>query len=240
MFLNLSNDTTYTINESSMPTGFELDGEEPSATEYYYATPGDPSSRTTRPVDHNMTFNGATTSGTITQSNTQYRVDYTNVWKSKDVTLIKVKEDGQTEIGGAEFEIAKKNEAGRFVPVTTFTSSTEDDVLGEVFRLGYGIYRLTETKAPDGYIILTNKIYFNLTTDGITLCDENGSALTYDNAEVSGDDLLTVTVKNTPGESLPNTGGSGTLPYTLGGIALIMASALMYGFRMRRRERRLN
>ena len=239
MFLNLSNGTTYTINESSMPTGFELDGEKPSATEYYYATPGDPSS-STRSVDHNMTFNGATTSGTITQSNTQYRVDYTNVWKSKNVTLIKVKEGSQTEIGGAKFEIAKKNEAGRFVPVTTFISSTEDDVLGEVFKLGYGIYRLTETKAPDGYIILTNKIYFNLTTDGITLCDENGSALTYDNAEVSGDDLLTVTVKNTPGESLPNTGGSGTLPYTLGGIVLIMASALMYGFRMRRRERRLN
>ena len=30
------------------------------------------------------------------------------------------------------------------------------------------------------------------------------------------------------------------LPYSLGGIARIMASALMYGFRMRRRERRLN
>ena len=47
-------------------------------------------------------------------------------------------------------------------------------------------------------------------------------------------------VANTPGQELPVTGGSGTLPYTLGGIALIMASALMYGFRMRRRERRLN
>jgi len=47
-------------------------------------------------------------------------------------------------------------------------------------------------------------------------------------------------VMNSAGATLPNTGGSGTLPYTLGGIALIMASALMYGFRMRRRERRLN
>ena len=38
------------------------------------------------------------------------------------------------------------------------------------------------------------------------------------------------------GYELPSTGGPGTLPYTLGGIALIMASALMYRFRMRRRE----
>ena len=49
-----------------------------------------------------------------------------------------------------------------------------------------------------------------------------------------------VKVRNTPGYELPNTGGSGTLPYTLGGLMLIISSALMYGFRMRRRERRLN
>ena len=51
---------------------------------------------------------------------------------------------------------------------------------------------------------------------------------------------LTITVLNTPGKELPNTGGFGTLPYTLGGLMLIISSALMYGFRMRRRERRSN
>ena len=235
MFLNLSNGTTYTINESSMPAGFELGGEAPSADEYYYATPGDPSSRTTRPVDHNMTFNGATTSGTITQSNTQYRVDYTNVWKSKEVTLVKVKEDGQTEIGGAEFSITKKNVNGRFDSVTTFTSSTEDDVLGEVFKLGYGIYCLTETKAPDGYIILTNKIYFNVTTGGIVLCDENGDTAEYENAVVSGDDHLTVTIKNTPGVILPETGGVGTDVFAaIGGLTALFAGAVLV---LRRRRK---
>ena len=233
MFLNLSNGTTYTINESEMPAGFEFGGEAGSANEYYYAVEGDASSRTTRPVDHNMTFNGTTTTGSITLSNTQYRVDYTNNWKSKDVTLIKVKEDWQTEIGEAVFDISKKNVSGGYVSVGTFTSSTEDEALGQVFKLGYGIYCLTETKAPPGYIILTNKIYFNLTTDGIELCDENGEAAEYDNAIV-GDDELTVIVKNTPGEELPMTGGSGTLPYTLGGFALILAFAMMYGFRMKR------
>ena len=50
----------------------------------------------------------------------------------------------------------------------------------------------------------------------------------------------TITIVNTPGAALPNTGGPGTLLYTLSGLMLILGSALMYGFRMRRRERRYN
>jgi LPXTG-motif cell wall-anchored protein len=238
MFLNLPNGTTYTINEYEMPAGFEFEKEEGSAIEYYYATPNDPSTRTTRPVATNMDFDGTVTTGSITLSNTQYRVDYTNKWISKDVTLIKVNDEGD-EIGGAEFDISKKNAAGSFESVATFISSTEDDVVGEVFKLGYGSYCLTETKAPDGHIILTNKIYFNLTTDGIILCDENGNAAEYENAVVSGVDQLTITIENTPGQQLPLTGGPGTFLYTLSGMTLILASALLYGFRLRRRERRL-
>ena len=76
------------------------------------------------------------------------------------------------------------------------------------------------------------------------MSDEDGETdgVSYDNAAVSNPpdaEVGTVTISNEPGSALPNTGGSGTLPYTLGGIGLIMASALMYIFRMRRRERRL-
>jgi hypothetical protein len=38
--------------------------------------------------------------------------------------------------------------------------------------------------------------------------------------------------------ALPNAGPSGTFLHTPGADAFIVASALMYGFRMRRRERR--
>ena len=50
----------------------------------------------------------------------------------------------------------------------------------------------------------------------------------------------TFTINNSTGVELPHTGGSGTLPYTLGGLILMIISASMYGFRMRRRERRLD
>jgi hypothetical protein len=38
--------------------------------------------------------------------------------------------------------------------------------------------------------------------------------------------------------ALPRTGRAGLLPHTLGGSAYIFATALMYGFGERRRERR--
>ena len=49
---------------------------------------------------------------------------------------------------------------------------------------------------------------------------------------------VTFTVENTPGTSLPNTGGAGHSLYTLGGLALMLISALMYGCGLRRRRER--
>ena len=121
-----------------------------------------------------------------------------------------------------------------------------------------GLYQLTERKAPDGYIILTGSVTFKLVGGNVTFVTitetvdpDDSSKKNYTVTDIEAPAGYTITAKsddrpaqlaiaNTPGQSLPNTGGSGTLPYTLGGIALIMASALMYGFRMRRRERRLN
>ena len=61
-----------------MPEGFEFVSETPNATEYYYTDPNDQTTRTTRPADPNMTSDGTTTTGEITQSNTEYSVNYTN------------------------------------------------------------------------------------------------------------------------------------------------------------------
>ena len=187
------------------------------------------------------------------------KVVFTNKLASVDVQLKKVREDGTTTISGSVFDLHKYGnswtsvqtaiEPGKAAAGTTSAVSNPVD-LGE---LGIGRYRLTETKAPDGYIILAKHIYFQVyrdTKDGVVkarLTDEAGTAIgnPADTAAIDGPGtgaapVYTVTIKNTPGAVLPNTGGPGTLPYTLGGLMLIIASALMYGFRMRRRERRIN
>ena len=106
--------------------------------------------------------------------------------------------------------------------------------------LGAGIYKIIEKEYPDGYIAITSAPAFRIqpnTQTGeleIILINDADGLVKLINGQ------LTIVIGNTPGAALPNTGGPGTLLYTLSGILLMLGAALMYGFRMRRRERRLN
>ena len=81
-----------------------------------------------------------------------------------------------------------------------------------------------------------------MTADGVKFTQsDNGGGLAQD-AEASviaGVLTYDIIVINNAGTELPHTGGHGTLPYTLSGLMLVIASALMYCFSLRRRERRI-
>ncbi len=100
---------------------------------------------------------------------------------------------------------------------------------------------LTETKAPNGYNQMadTVNVKVNVTASGTTVqaLSSSGSNFIVINPEKEEDPYI-VLIPNNPGVELPHSGGSGTTLYTLGGLMLVIASALMYGFRMRRGERR--
>ncbi|MBQ5959065.1 MAG: Cna B-type domain-containing protein [Firmicutes bacterium] len=106
-------------------------------------------------------------------------------------------------------------------------------------ELPVGKYSITETTAPEGY----NKagaIEVNVATTGVTYTQVDNQGGEPQTAELTDDHEFLVIITNTSGAGLPNTGGPGTLLYTLSGLALMLGAALMYGFRMRRRERRLS
>jgi LPXTG-motif cell wall-anchored protein len=91
-----------------------------------------------------------------------------------------------------------------------------------------GTYRLTETAAPSGYIVSNSTVEFTV-SDGVA---QNFGSST-DNAWLVNNNRLTI--KNTPGNPLPNTGGEGTWMYFAAGAALVLIAAIG-GFVLRRRN----
>ena len=100
----------------------------------------------------------------------------------------------------------------------------------DLTKLSVGRYCLTETKAPEGYVILTKRIYFSILKDGTAVfTDEAGTAVSSFSGTVSLEtsDGNVLTVINNPGAALPNTGGCGTNLYYILGSMLIMSAGLL-------------
>ena len=155
------------------------------------------------------------------------------------ITVRKTDEAGNA-LAGSTFTLCKKNDSGSFVLVTEYglgqdglidlTDRTEMTFTG----MSNGIYQLSETLAPPGYIILTKDTYFSVANGTVTLTDENGDAKTYTDVSLL-DDNTTIAVKNNPGAALPHTGGPGTrLLYLLGAIMALFAGAALLRGHIRR------
>ena len=153
----------------------------------------------------------------------------------QNLVIKKIDSETRAALSGAEFTLTYGNPATNASATSGITDgkvTIGTDGTATIVGLPVGRYTLTETKAPSGYIIQTTGITIEVTKDGVTV-----GSIASDKNDFG---QYIVTIENAPGKALPNTGGTGALPYTLGGIALLMASALMYGFVLRRRrERRL-
>ena len=218
-FTNLSVGSTYSIEENSpVPDGFTFVRAEATASNN--GTAG--------------TVTGQKTEGTIDKSNSVYTAAYTNRANTTTLKFRKTDENGTTPLAGAVVEIVKGSTG---VEGSPFTTTTEDIEL----TLFDGIYRVKETKAPDGYNVLAGDMYFKTVNGTVTITDQDGNEKTYEDFTMDTEGgVIVLKLKNHPGQELPMTGGPGTLLYTLGGLMMILASAMMYGFRMRRGERRIN
>ena len=103
----------------------------------------------------------------------------------------------------------------------------------ELDALPAGYYQLTETVAPEGYVITQDKFYFVIKKEdrSVRLCKEDGTgeAVEIGQAKVSkgSDAVYTITIKNTPGVALPSTGGPGTRLFTILGSMLMMFAGLL-------------
>ena len=149
------------------------------------------------------------------------------------------------------------NGSGSFSPITEENQSklpTDEGTLNALTLTGSGTDNVFNFKLPeeslrkyndDGtewvYYVVEEKLDdYAPPAYGTSTTVESTTTYSITNGAQDAKDGGVIVNQTFGGYELPSTGGPGTLPYTLGGIALIMASALMYRFRMRRRERRLN
>ena len=181
-------------------------------------------------------------------------ITFTNTLTANaEVVLIKMNEKGTNDdassenlasdkiLSGAVFTLLRKaTEDGHYE--NYLTGITIGDAGYTVMHLPQGYYQLVETTSPDGYVIQNGTWEFVVGYYGNVYAENQADLMLNRSSESSSSEVdnRTLLIINHPGSALPMTGGSGALPYTLGGLMLIIVSALMYGFRMRRRERRLN
>ena len=199
--------------------------------------------------DQNGSLYVASVDGTRTELNgTVINTTFNNRIPCK-VKILKVG-DSTKPLENVEFTVYSDEELT--IPVTTDATGQNVGTNGVITtdEDGYALlgtmvsntsYYLKETASADGYNILNSPVV--VTYNGTTVtasCEQDG--VVFNNPEwiyKDNEGYWVVKINNTSGAVLPNAGGPGTLLYTLGGLTL-MLSALMYGFRMRRRERRLN
>lgn len=164
------------------------------------------------------------------------------VVKTHTLTINKKNENGDM-LAGAEFQLYKGTAVTetpiKFVNLTNGNyrvakdgeKSTTDTLVSPtsgiitVKGLDAGEYRLVETKAPNGYNQLKNPVVINIQAES----NDKGETII-----VTGN---TVDVKNKAGALLPETGGMGTVIFTVVAIVLILGVAASFVF-SRRRDRR--
>ena len=148
---------------------------------------------------------------------------------------------------GVKFDLYKTSVSDATKIMTDLTTDAEGKL--SIGELPTGTYWLVETATLNGYI-LTEPVKIIVkpddpaAMDGTTFEQEGNPLIAQGTAVrryVREDDnvvLYELKITNTTGVELPHTGGPGTTLYTLSGMMLLLASALLYGFRRRHEERR--
>lgn len=103
-----------------------------------------------------------------------------------------------------------------------------------------GKYWLEETAAPAGFSLLAEPVQFTIAANGaVTLGEGNGNGVVT-TSDTDADGIVLISVRDVPALKMPDTGGTGSWLFALGGSALLLVSVLLTpGSRIRRRKNHL-
>ena len=153
---------------------------------------------------------------------------------SGKVTIRKVDNEKKPLIG-AKFQLYKFDSVWKKVEpyMDEIDMTTVSEF--ELSDLSQGLYRLEETRSPDGFVILKKYAYFAIAPDNsIRLTDETGEGdNTNEKVSLDTTDGCAVVIENTPGIELPSTGGIGTRILYYLGTVLVLAAGIGFAYRVR-------
>lgn len=131
---------------------------------------------------------------------------YFDLYEEKGETYTKVT-DLENVVSDNKTQGEEETKKGQFV-------TTKDKPI-LIKGLSLGKYALKETTTVDGYTLLTKDVEFNLVDSNLD-----------GNLDDANSDILSKTVDNKKGFSMPGTGGMGTYIFTIGGL-VVMAGAVL-------------
>ena len=173
----------------------------------------------------------------------------TNSYEPETVSIDLVKYGSSFEgnkLTGAEFSLYQGNLGNvgmewEKTPMADYGQISVSPTGTPELSLPSGYYMLKETKAPDGYQLLDEEIYFKVENGNVSLINSlTGEELRDDDLpdmwEVSTDGgTITIKIKNNILYELPSAGGPGIYWYTIGGMLLMIAGTLVL-YKNKRRE----
>ena len=149
-------------------------------------------------------------------------------------------DDKQNSLTGATFQLFSVDMEGTLTPFTTamigeqtlsegIINMSADSVV-TVNNIPSGKYKLVETHAPNGFMILPSGIEFTVNVN------EGVTTIHLIQGQGASTEAGTITIVNTPGVQLPSTGGPGTVLYTAAGLSLLLGASLWLMLRRRKEQ----
>ena len=200
----------------------------------------------TVPADTDFAAKARAVSGS---DNTKTFMDTATVY-TFGIEVAKVAKGTKTGLQGAVFELKLKDtmrkigftgSGGTYTKAADGTAALTTGTDGKLTLKGLapGTYKLKETKAPAGYVLSAAETEITIAdTDfnGIPDSKEQSTTDTTTTQTTEKDNgLVSITVENTKGFTLPRTGGIGTVLFSMIGIVLMGSGVLLVAVFLRKR-----